>query len=549
MHTMRGHGNSLWWLMRQPTLFVGMALAMHSPAQADTIQHTVAPGDNLYNLAEHYLGTPHAWPELQALNRLANPHRLQPGTIVLIPNISNHANASFVHGEVALIDESGNTVNPIAQGDSLPEGSRVRTGNNSYLSLEFADGTVARILSNTSIRLELIRENSATNQSQRIIYLEQGNTDISVTPASKRTPNHFKIITPQAVAAVRGTRFTVNADGTSATSVTQGKVQIQQPTTGKHTLEAQLEAGQGITVTDDGLGKVQPLLAAPDLSHLPTTLSEPELLQFDWSGLGGSREYQYRIAQDEDMQQILWNASSSTASATLPSLEDGEYLLAVRALDLQGISGYEAQHRFTIHSHPSSPWLLFPKLEQTIGGNSTLSCTPVVGVQAYHLQIASDPGFQQVVVDADNLSQCRYPLESLAAGTYYWRVASLAADAAGNLSQGPYSQPGNLTVSEAESASEAATPGQAYWISPRQDPDIRYIAQVSHSAQFDSLVAEQHLNRPEIDLQALPAGRYYVRLATLLDNRTGLFSDARIIEVEQQDTGEFDRTWFDKPKP
>ena len=549
MHTMRGHGNSLslWQLLRQPALLTGMALAMHGLAQADTTQHTVVPGDTLYNLAEHYLGTPHAWPELQALNHLADPHRLQPGTIVLIPNISSSANASFVHGEVVLIDESGNTVNPIAQGDSLPEGSRVRTGDNSYLSLEFADGTVARILSNTSIRLDRIRENSVTSQNQRIIYLEQGNTDISVTPASKRTPNHFKVITPQAVAAVRGTRFTVSADSASATSVTQGKVQVQQPATGKRVPQAQLEAGQGIAVTDDGLGKVQPLLAAPDLSQLPTSLSEPELLQFNWPGLDGSREYQYRIAEDEGMQKILWNASSNSTSATLPSLQDGEYLLAVRALDLQGISGYEAQHRFIIHSHPSSPWLLFPQTEQAIGSNSILSCTPVAGAQAYHLQIASDREFQQVVVDADNLDQCRYQLDSLTEGKYYWRIASLAADAAGNLSQGPYSQPGNITVSEAESASAAVAPGQAYWVSPRQD--TRYVAQVSHNAQFDSLVTEQQLDKPEINLQALPAGRYYVRLATLLDNATGPFSDARIIEIEEQDNGGFDRTWFDKPKP
>lgn len=547
MHIMRGHGNSFWRLLRQPALFAGMGLAMHSPTQADTIQHTVAPGDNLYNLAEHYLGTPHAWPELQALNHLANPNQLQPGTIVLIPNISSSANASFAYGEVALVDEAGNSIKPIVQGDSLPEGSRVRTGNNSYLSLEFADGTVARILSNTSIRLDHIRENSSTKQSQRIIYLEQGNTDISVTPAAKRTSNHFKIITPQAVAAVRGTRFIVNADGASATSVTQGKVQVQQPTTGKHKPEAQLEAGQGIAVTDEGLGKVQTLLAAPDLSQLPDSFPEPELLQFDWPSLDGSREYQYRIAKDEDMQQILWNASSDSASATLPSLQDGEYLLAVRALDLQGISGYEAQHRFTIHSHPSSPWLLFPQPEQAIDSNSTLSCTPVADAQAYHLQIASDREFQQVVVDADNLDQCRYQLESLAEGKYYWRVASLATDATGNLNHGPYSQPGNITISEAESSSAAATPGQAYWISPRQD--TRYIAQVSHNAQFDSLVTEQQLDKPEIDLKTLPAGRYYVRLATRLDNETGPFSDARIIEIKQQNNSGFDRTWFDKPNP
>ncbi len=529
----------------QPALVMGVALALQASAQADTISHTVEPGDNLYKLAAHYMGNPHAWREIQKLNRIRNAHYLTPGTNLLIPKVSSTVTASFVHGEVSLIDAAGNTIKAISHGDQLAEGDIVRTSENSYLSLEFSDKSIARILSNTRIRLDRIKEGSLVPQGQRVIYLEQGDIDVSVTPAPKRNPNHFRVITPQAVAAVRGTRFSVGTSNISTTSVTQGQVEMQQAKPAKRAPGALLQAGQGIAASDNGLGAVQTLLAAPDLSQLPTHLPEPELLQFDWPALDGSSEYQYRIAQDANMEQVLWNAASNTAEAVLPSLQDGEYLLAVRALDMHGIAGYEAQHRFKIASHPSSPWLLAPQQGQIVGSNSRLLCTPIAGAQSYHLQIASDQAFQQVVADADQLQECQYSLASLPAGQYYWRVASITTDSASGIAQhGPYSQPANVTLDE-DGATARSTSGQAYWNSTQQG--IQYVAQVSRSPQFESLVAEQVLDNPQIDLQSLPAGRYYVRLATRIKQYTGPFSDARILEVEQVNDA-IDRTWFDKPK-
>lgn len=546
MNAVRNHGHSLWRPNWRTALLAGLVLAAHVPAQADTVSHTVEPGDNLYNLAAHYMGNPRSWPDIQKLNRLSNPHRLKPGTSLLIPQVSSAVTVSFVHGEVLLVDNAGNTVKSISHGDELTEGNIVRTGQNSYLSLEFADRSIARILSNTRVRLDRIKEGSLVPQGQRVIYLEQGDVDVSVTPAPKRNPQHFKVITPQAVAAVRGTRFTVGASGTSTTSVTQGQVEMQPAKAVKPKSGKILQAGQGIAATDNSLGEVQTLLAAPDLSQLPSTFNEPELLQFNWPALDGSREYQYRIAQDEAMEQVLWNAASDSAEAELPSQQDGEYLLAVRALDIHGIAGYEAQHRFTIHSHPSSPWLLAPQQGQIISGKSTLRCSPVEGAQGYHLQIASDSEFKQIVVDADNLDHCQYQLESLAEGRYYWRVATIAGQLDGQDGGrlGPYSLPVDITISMDGSA-PAAIPGQAYWTTMRQD--VRYIAQVSRTPQFESLVSEQVLDSQSINLQSLPAGRYYVRLATKLENHTGPFSDARIIEVKHEEDS-VDRTWFDKPK-
>ncbi|MCB5191206.1 FecR domain-containing protein [Methylobacillus arboreus] len=542
---MWNYGNSPWRALWQPVCILGFALAANHPAQADTLNHTVEPGDNLHNLAAHYLGDPNAWPDIQKLNRIANPHRLKPGSTLVIPRISSTVTASFVHGEVMLLDNTGQSIKAIAYGEQLAEGSTVRTGNNSYLSLEFADKTVARILANTSIRLDRIKEGSLMPQGQRVIYLEQGDVDVSATPAPKRKQQHFKVITPQAVAAVRGTRFMVGTGEASTTSsVTQGQVEMQQGQAAKRKAGTTLQAGQGIAATANGLGQVQTLLPAPNLSQLPASLAEQELLQFSWPALTDSSEYQYRIARDESMEQVIWNEASTSANATLPGLDDGDYRLAVRALDAHGIAGYESQHQFSIRSHPSSPWLLAPQAGQATGSSTELLCTPVEGAHGYHLQIASDNKFEQIIADADQLESCQYQPASLAQGEYYWRVATIAPDTAGNLQQGPYSLPSPLVISE-DAGISRANPGQAYWISGQQN--IRYLAQISRNPQFEPVEAEQLLDSPTIDIQSFPAGRYYIRLATQLENGTGPFSDARIIEIEQQDDG-FDRTWFDKPK-
>ncbi|SNR88715.1 FecR family protein [Methylobacillus rhizosphaerae] len=544
MNILRNHGTPWQLHHRQSAMVLGLVLATYAPVRAETINHTVVHGDNLYNLAAHYMGNAQSWPDIQKLNHIPNPHYLLPGTSLLIPKISSTVTASFVRGEVSLIDETGNSIRTVAYGDQLAEGDIVRTGENSYLSLEFSDKSVGRILSNTRARLDRIKEGNLVRKNQRVIYLEYGDIDVSVIPAlqSKHPPQYFKVITPYAVAAARGTRFRVSAGDISTTSVTHSQVDMRWAKAVKRHPNKTLHAGQGVAIDDHGLGTIQSLLPAPDLSQLPSKFSEPEILQFNWPALDNSKKYQYRIAQDENLEQVLWDTASDSAQAVLPSLQDGEYLLAVRALDPLGIAGYEAQHRFTIFSHPSSPWLLAPQQGQTVTRNSTLRCTPVENAHGYRMQIASDPDFQHLVTDADKLEHCKYQLESLAYGQYYWRIASIMADSDGKLHYGPYSQPATIIISE-NGTSASPSSGQAYWNSRQQD--IHYLAQVSRTPQFDSLVIEQVLDNTSLNIQSLPAGRYYVRLATMVENNTGPFSDARIIEVDH----DIDRTWFDKRKP
>ena len=68
-------------------------VAAQEPAAAasDTARiHVVRPGDTLWDLSEHYYGTPWRWPRIHQANTglVANPHLILPSWRIIIPGIS-----------------------------------------------------------------------------------------------------------------------------------------------------------------------------------------------------------------------------------------------------------------------------------------------------------------------------------------------------------------------------------------------------------------------------------------------------------------------------
>jgi nucleoid-associated protein YgaU len=47
--------------------------------------YSVRPGDTLISLGQRHLVDPQRWDVVQRLNRIADPHRIPPGTVLRIP--------------------------------------------------------------------------------------------------------------------------------------------------------------------------------------------------------------------------------------------------------------------------------------------------------------------------------------------------------------------------------------------------------------------------------------------------------------------------------
>lgn len=68
-------------------LIAAAPLAAQQPAESAERQHTVRPGDTLWDLAQLYLANPYLWPEIYRLNQdvVRNPHWIYPAERLRIP--------------------------------------------------------------------------------------------------------------------------------------------------------------------------------------------------------------------------------------------------------------------------------------------------------------------------------------------------------------------------------------------------------------------------------------------------------------------------------
>lgn len=97
-----------------------------------------------------------------------------------------------------------------AIGDILTTGDRIRTQADSSASLMFTDKTVMRLGAGTSVTLIDINE-TPDGTLVRKLGQESGRTWSDVTPNPSK-PTTFEVHGPNAVAAVKGTAFEVDAD-------------------------------------------------------------------------------------------------------------------------------------------------------------------------------------------------------------------------------------------------------------------------------------------------------------------------------------------------
>jgi hypothetical protein len=140
---------------------------------------------------------------------------------------------------------------------------------------------------------------------------------------------------------------------------------------------------------------------------------------------------------------------------------------------------------------------------------------------------------------------CHFDASGLANGTYYWRVASVAMDANGDKTAGPFSNPSVFTLDATASASETDSNTTVYWTG---EFGQTYTAEISRDEQFSDLARTQEVTQNALDLYGLPAGKYYIRLQAQNEGLPSKFhSVPRIFEV-QPDKRIIQRTWADTVK-
>jgi len=529
--------------LRLPLQMLALFLAVQTAhAQQDQV-HVVQTGDNLYDLAQRYLDDPGQWPELQRRNRVGDPRRLLPGSRLVIPAALARpepatANVLHVAGPVSAAHPGQPAAAPLAMGDRVSEGTLIDVGDDGFLTLRLADGSVVRLAAGTQMRLRELRHAPASGQVQSGLQLERGRVDATVRPLPPGR-SRFEVRTPRAVGGVRGTTFgvAVGPDGDFIGDVREGAIQVSALAATPGSASALVQAGQGARA--GATIAVAPLLAPPDLSRVPELVEDISWIDLPLSRDAGASAWQVRIASDDSAERVVRNATFAQPVARFAGLDDGDYLLAVRALDERGIPGTEAIRRLVVNARPMAPLLRAPRQgSRVVAPDVELLCTEGAGAQGYRFQVARDASFAEPVAQTADLPRCEHTVRNLAPGAYVWRVAAVATDAKGQRDQGPYSQPVAFDVVELPPAppsptlrgQDSDTLGMSWSASP--GGPWRHHIQLARDEAFAQLLDEQQLTAPSYTRPMPEAGTYHVRVRQIdTEGLAGRWSEPQRLEV------------------
>jgi hypothetical protein len=495
-----------------------LLVLLNATAVADDWIYTVRPGDNLWNLSETHLTSMKYWKPLQRHNNISDPLHIPPGSRLKFPIawLKHQPAAATViqlQGEAHLISATDGSSRPLTNNTRLHSGDRITTGPDGNLSIRFADGSELLVLSDSEITMDSLSAYGTTGMVDTRIRLQGGRIDTRVKPG-QGPGSRYHIITPAAVAAVRGTEFRVSADTdkpVARSEVITGKVGVS----GAGASEL-VPAGFG-TIAEAGQPPQPPreLLPAPDLAPLPALLDRLPL-QFKWKSVENAAAYRFQVAGNSKFDLLLADDTSQHAAATT-DLPDGEYILRIRAIDKDRLEGLNATRAFTVDARPEPPLLI------GLGGgilirdaqpDFTWSTTPAD--TGWYFQLARDADFNELVADLSDRSKPQFrPQQPLPEGDYFWRVATYQGDS----NPGPFSDAQNFSFHPLPPGPELAAPDISenemafHWQAVAGA--AHYHFQLASDPDFEDIVIERTVTEPHVVIPRPSPGRYYFRAQTL----------------------------------
>ena len=432
-------------LMVAFTLFAnqGFAAAVIEPEQSYNQaewRYSLRPGDNLIHFSRKHLVNPNDWRILQALNKIKNPYRMQLGQTLRVPlhlvkRLPAPAEVVLSSGNAGIL-KADKSIAPVSAGQQLTAGTELVTGEKSKLNIKFADGSVVSMQPNSMLKLDTLSIYSGGGMVDTTLRLQQGKLETEANPRHING-NQMQIITPTAVAAVRGTKFRVSANDVSITQETlEGKVALQAAGA-----EVAVNKGFG-SLSEGGAPPLPPivLLPAPAAEKLPSQL-EALPVTFSMPAQTGAVAWLGKVSTESTFNSIAAENISQGTQLSFNDLPDGNYFLKVRAKDNKGLEGYDATHAFNLNARPFAPKIIAPAQAEIIREpNPELTWTKIDDAKTYLLELASDADFKQLI-DSQRVVSPTFKIEKkLEPGQYYWRLASIdGAD------QGPYMEGSSFT--------------------------------------------------------------------------------------------------------
>lgn len=514
-----GWNRSLSFRAMRPAIAMALAFGLalllaNRPGIAQDWAYRIRPGDTIWDLSGKYLRRDIPWQRLQAHNRIADPYRISPGTLIRLPVAwlkvqPAKATVVGVLGDASAVDASGQRTK-VVQGMALGIGTTLRTSARASLTLQFADGSRLLLHGDSELVLDKLSAYGATGMTDTRMRLPKGRTSSEVKPL-RGSGSHYIIETPDLMSSVRGTRFRVGSDGgESQIEVTEGRVQVDGG--GRKLL---LLPNQGTVNAPDGAPAAKSaLLAEPAAVALDAT-QRP--MRLSWAAVPGAQGYRVQVGATAAFPYLLHDRIVSGLQDTIDELPDGTHRIRVRAIDAQGIEGRDASIETQVVLPPPFAIETVDRSQVDVERPRFRWATMGPGVR-YHFQLAGADGFERPLLDLSDLpaTELRSP-QALPPGDYAWRIAAI--DGEGRTSR--YNDVARFAVlppaaGPAVSNEIDATDRRALHLRwPAAEAGQRFRFQLSPKADFSTLTVDRTLAENQIILPRLGAGTWHARVQVI----------------------------------
>ncbi len=320
----------------------------------------VADGDTLSSIAARELGKTGYAPQLAEFNGLVTNAPLIPGNIIRIPVhvpargefaqvvfVKGNVTASRTGGDPAQTSNDQNATITIERNMEILSGDKILTGSDGYVSIEFSSGSVVNMQPDTEALLS--RLNCLPGDDSCVIEIKtiKGKVTSNVERRDDQ-PVDFRISTPYASAAVRGTVFDIDSGDALRVGVTEGNVNITADDQ-----QINLETGFG-TVVEEGQPPRPPtsLLPAPVFRRVPARVAPEDSVT--WWPFSDAASYDALVSNDEAGNETLATFEVANDQIRFETMDAGEYFLIIRAIDQNGLRGFTSNIPLTIASVDTS---------------------------------------------------------------------------------------------------------------------------------------------------------------------------------------------------
>jgi hypothetical protein len=153
---------------------------------------------------------------------------LWAGLVIAEDNVTvKKAVVSYLKGIAKITKKGTKEASVLKLGFALNEGDRIDTGEASRLELKLEDGSIIRVSENSSIVIEVMKENKEEKVESSTVNIFLGRVWMNVKKGIGKK-QESRIVTPKVTAAVKGTsyRVDVNKNGETSVSVYDGTVAV-----------------------------------------------------------------------------------------------------------------------------------------------------------------------------------------------------------------------------------------------------------------------------------------------------------------------------------